>query len=105
MPNEQVVKLRSAIEAAPEISDAHRSEMLQIVVDLEAEVAQLPDDHEHRKPIRDALELAGRVTNERSAAAQEERSELMEKLAHSVDQLAISHPSIARFLGLLSRML
>jgi hypothetical protein len=103
MPHEQITRLRQVVEDASEMSDAHRSQMLEVVSVMEKEIEGLPDDHDAKAPIRDALELAERVTG--TPPDHNETKERLESFKDSIEKVAVSHPVIARFLGTLSRMI
>ena len=109
MPKQSILDLKSAIEAAPEMTPEHREEMLALVASLEQEVdtAGEPENSEKSEKLRGAIAVAGEVVRKRGKEEADEDHDLGERLAEleeKVELVALEHPVIANALAAIARL-
>ncbi len=105
MPQHSLLALKDAIESAPEMTDEHRREMLELVDQLAQEVEG--GEAVDPEKLRGALAAAEGVVRQRTGQDHPEDHDLSEHLADlekKVELAAVEHPVLANILNALSRL-
>lgn len=117
MPRQSITELKSAIEAAPEITAQHREQLLELVASLEKEVAVAEVDDaggpggERAEKLRGAISVTGEVVRRRVEQREQKDShedhdlrERLSELEEKVEMVAVEHPVIANVLAAIARL-
>jgi ABC-type transporter Mla subunit MlaD len=105
MNDEQIEKIKSAVEAADHIPAEKKAEMLALLANLKPAIAKVAETHpEDAQSIGQSVEASAQI-----AARENKRPERLEKavreLKQSVEKFEASHPELAAFVNRYSTLL
>ena len=105
MNDEQIEKIKSAIEAADHIPAEKKAELLALLANLKPAIAKIAETHpEDAQSIGQSVEASAQI-----AARENKRPERVERavreLKESVQKFEASHPDLAAFVNRYSTLL
>ena len=105
MNDQQIEKIKSAVEAADHIPEEKKAELLALLADLKPAIANVAQTHpEDAQSIGQSVEASAQI-----AARGNKRPERVERavreLKESVEKFEASHPDLAAFVNRYSTLL
>ena len=105
MNDQQIEKIKSAVESADHIPPEKKAELLALLTNLKPAIAKVAETHpEDAQSIGQSVEASAQI-----AARENKRPERLEKavreLKQSVEKFEASHPELAAFVNRYSTLL
>lgn len=105
MPRQSIIDLRSAIEAAPEMTPEHREQLLALVDSLATEIdSGASHDDDSSEKLRGAIAAAEDAVRKRNDDESHDLKELLSDLEERAEMVALEHPVIANALTAIARL-